>query len=181
MKYLLVFLLLGVVLADDAKVTNEHKECDPVKVGQVIDPYVASNMKQIESVSRETFNKELSDLCFGLRLNKSSEEFDLAVNYFLSETGSNKADFFSNDMFNLTCPNNEHFLHHVLKRNPVNFERLISQKEINYPKDIPREYIKDRKITLFDLLNEFRTLYIENKWGSKFGLFKGKLRKLGNE
>ncbi len=178
MKILIFFMLTSLSFAETVK---DQKDCDPVKAGEVIDSFTINNMEQIKSVSQEEFDKQISILCFGLRLNKSPQEFDLAIERFISETGTTKEEFFSKDMYNYSCPNGENFLHHVLKRHPVNFDRLISQKDVTYPKDIPRNYKEDVKLTLLELLNEFKELYLSKGWGSKFGLFQGKLRKLGNE
>ena len=72
------------------------------------------------------------------------------------------------------------FLHHVLKRNSVNFDRLISQKNIDYPKDIPRDYKRNgTKLTLLELLKENKSHYLSEGWGSKYGLFLYKLENLG--
>lgn len=178
MKILIFFMLTSLAFAETVK---DQKDCDPVKAGEVIDSFTINNMEQIKSVSQEEFDKQISILCLGMLRNISPEEFELAVAKFIRETGTSRSEFFSKDMFNYTCPNDENFLHYVLKRHPVNFERLISQEKINYPKDIPRFYKKGHKVTLLDLLNEFKASYLSNGWGSKFGLFQGLLRKLGHE
>ena len=186
MKILIFFMLTSLAFAE---IVKDQKDCDPVKAVEVLDSFTLNNIKKIKSHSEvidrsynsDDFTEHLGSLCFGLRFNNNKEEFDTIINIFLENTSLSREKFFSKEMFNLKCPNNEHFLHHVMKRNPVDFERLISQEDIQYPKDIPREYKVNIKITLFDLLKEFKSIYLSKGWGNKFGLFLKKLRKLGNE
>ncbi|WP_272966701.1 hypothetical protein [Alteromonas australica] len=169
MRHALIALALIVAFGVDASNQVEKHGIDLV-----------DSVNESDAITQTEFDKELSDLCFGLRLNKSPLEFDLAIESFLVTTSTTKKEFFAIGMFYYVCPNEENFLHHVLKRNSVNFDRLISQKNIDYPKDIPRDYKRNgTKLTLLELLKENKSHYLSEGWGSKYGLFLYKLENLG--
>lgn len=138
------------------------------------------SVNESDVITQVEFHKLLSALCFEFRLHLSPSEFDIGISTFTSMTGTSEENFFKQDMFYYVCPNGENFLHHVLKRNPVNFDRLISQKNIHYPKDSPRDYKRNgTKLTLLELLKENKSHYLSKGWGSKYGLFLYKLENLG--
>lgn len=169
MKYVLIALALIVAFGVDGSNQVEKHGIDLVDSGN-----------ESDVITQPEFDKLLSALCFEFRLHMSPLEFDIGISTFTSMTGTSKENFFKQDIFYYVCPNGENFLHHVLKRNPVNFDRLISQKNIDYPKDIPRDYKRNgTKLTLLELLKENKSYYLSKGWGSKYGLFLYKLENLG--
>ncbi|MDM7859251.1 hypothetical protein QTP81_01360 [Alteromonas sp. ASW11-36] len=121
-------------------------------------------------------------LCSGFGSSNTEDLYQTITDQFMRNSDLTEEEFYSVAIFSpeLVCPaSGEQFLLHVMTRNPIDFERLLSQENVSYPEDIPREYRAREFKTLRCILTEYRALYVSMNWMAKFGLFFGLLENLG--